>query len=821
MKREMRVCSRLSPGLVCLATAALLAAAPAAAQLQETPERLIRIGFVIDGPAEGNETILTTYKREIAELLKDEYDVRFPPEKTLVADWTASGVKGAVDELLSDPAVDFVVALGLIASQDLGRRGPLPKPSVAAMVVDPELQSLPMETREVPLAARETETIDASGVENFTYITTGARLVEEVRVFRRLAPFRRLAVLVMEGVLKIFPGLVENAREQLTAEGIEAVVVPVGASLDEALAAIPPDAGAVYVGPLPHLSKQERKRLAEALIERRLPGFSAEGVEEVELGLLATLAPATTHVRRARRVGIDIQQILEGKNAAELPVDFSRRSSLTINMATARAIGVSPPQVMLINADLFHEEVERAPRTLSLSSVVREAENVNLDLAVADRNVAAGLQLVKLARAALLPQIGISGGGIFIDKDRARLGAGQNPQHLAFGTVSASQLIYSDDVKASYDIEKRFQELRTEERAQVRLDIIQEAAESYLNVLRAKTIERVQKDNLKLTRSNLELARIRVEVGQAGREELFRWESQLAVNKRDVVDAVALRNQAAIALNRVLNRAIEEAFLIQEAGLDDPELVTSFEQLRPYIETPKAFTLFRDFMTQEAFRQSPELRQLEAAVLAQQREVTAAKRSFYVPRVGATAEGSYLGRYREGSAAPPPPFDTFFTNPYNWTLSITGSLPVFQGGAQHARLGRARQELRRVTTEREAVKLRIEERIRAILHQANASFIGIELARDAADAAWRNLELVKDRYAEGIADILTLLDAQNQALTAELRAANAVFDYLIDQTSVQRAVGRFDYYRSAQDRQEFLNRLDEYFRQAGYPVQGK
>ncbi len=815
MTWEMHLCSRLlrRPSRLGVMVCALIA--PLWGQDQKP---LVRIALIFDGPAESNQAIRATYVREITELLSDEYDVRFPPDKSATADWTAAGVKAAVDKLLSDPEVHFVVALGLISSQDLGTRGPLPKPAIATMVVDPDLQSIPMEMRAVPLAARETEEVAASGVENFTYITLGARPVDELKVFRRMVPFTRLAILTIEGTVEVFPELVQRAKQQLAAEGIEVNIIPVGSSLDEALAAIPADTEAVYVAPLPHLSSEEIRRLAQQLIDRRLPSFSATGVEEVELGLLATLAPRTTHVRRARRVGIDLQRILSGEPAAGLSVEFSRRSSLTINMATARAIGVSPPQVMLIDAELLNEEPGQAPRSLSLSTVVREAENANLDLAVADRNVAAGLRLVRQARSALLPQIGISGGAVRIDKDRAQWGVGQNTEKLAFGTISATQLIYSDDVKASYDIEKRFQELRSEERAQVRLDIIQEAAESYLNVLRAKTIERVQKNNLKLTRSNLELARVRVEIGHAGREELFRWESQLAVNKRDVVDAAALRSQAEIALNRVLNRPIEELFITREAGLDDPELVTSFEQLRPYIETPRAFALLRDFMTQEALRQSPELQQLEAAVRAQRRELTAAKRSFYVPRLGAKAEGTYLGRYGVGSTALPPPLDVLFTDPYNWTISVTGSLPVFQGGAQRARLGRAREELRKVMTEREAVKQRIEERTRAVLHRANASFIGIQLARDAADAAWRNLELVKARYAEGIADILTLLDAQNQALAAELRAANAVFDYLIDQTGVQRAVGRFDYYRSAQDRQEFLNRLDGYFRQAGYPV---
>ena len=78
--------------------------------------------------------------------------------------------------------------------------------------------------------------------------------------------------------------------------------------------------------------------------------------------------------------------------------------------------------------------------------------------------------------------------------------------------------------------------------------------------------------------------------------------------------------------------------------------------------------------------------------------------------------------------------------------------------------------------------------------------------------------MVLEKYKEGVVDILVLLDAQNSALVADLLAANAIFDYLIDLMGTQRAVGRFDYYRSAQDRQQFLGRLDAYFRSVGYEV---
>jgi hypothetical protein len=53
---------------------------------------------------------------------------------------------------------------------------------------------------------------------------------------------------------------------------------------------------------------------------------------------------------------------------------------------------------------------------------------------------------------------------------------------------------------------------------------------------------------------------------------------------------------------------------------------------------------------------------------------------------------------------------------------------------------------------------------------------------------------------------------------AELVAANAVFDHMTDLMMAQRAVGRFDYFRSLDDRQRFLERLSAFFVAAGVEV---
>ena len=46
---------------------------------------------------------------------------------------------------------------------------------------------------------------------------------------------------------------------------------------------------------------------------------------------------------------------------------------------------------------------------------------------------------------------------------------------------------------------------------------------------------------------------------------------------------------------------------------------------------------------------------------------------------------------------------------------------------------------------------------------------------------------------------------------AELGAANAVFRYLFDLMQVQRATGHFDYFRSPEERQDFLQKLNQFF----------
>ena len=772
---------------------------------------VVRIGVVLDGP-EQDKTLFPLFAEEIRTLLEGEYVARFPTSKRIVGNYTTAGVRKAVDRLLADRQVDMILALGVLASNDVGRRTRLRKPVFAPFVIDAAWQGIPQQA-------------GASGVRNLSYFTSPSTLSRDLQTLREIAPFTNVAFLVQDGVLQVIPNLRANLARTVRTLNMTFTVVPVGSSAQAALAAIPSDVQAVYVTPLQQLSSAEFTRLTQGLIARRLPSFAMLGRTEVEAGLLVSLRRATDFRRLARRVALNMQRTLEGGNPAKFPVTYTRGERLTINVATARAIGVSPPWNLLAQADLLHEEdMAGVTRQLSLTSVVREAVNTNLDLEAIGYFVTAGAENIREARSGLLPQIEIVGDGRIIDDDRAKAGGGALPERQLLGAANVFQLIYDEPTWANLSIQRSLQRGREEERQVTLLDVVLEAAVNYLNVLNTKTTERIQRQNLNLTRTNLELARVRRRIGVARAAEVVRWENQIANNRRTVITVFAQRKQAEIALNRVLHRPLEERFRTEEPALDDPQLITNFATIFPYIDNPRYFEIFRNFLVQEGLATSPELRLVEAQIQAQERTVRSTKRAFWSPTV--SLRGNVTGVERDGAGDSAPrvtipggPTVAFpEDDEWNWEVGITASLPLFTGGRRSAQYKRARETLAQLQVEREATVERIATQIRTTLYKAAASYANIDLAREAARAANRNYELVLDAYRRGTLSILDLLDAQTEALNAKLDAAAAVYGYLIDLMGVQRAVGQFDFFVSASGRKLWFEKLDDFFNKAGVSV---
>ena len=73
------------------------------------------------------------------------------------------------------------------------------------------------------------------------------------------------------------------------------------------------------------------------------------------------------------------------------------------------------------------------------------------------------------------------------------------------------------------------------------------------------------------------------------------------------------------------------------------------------------------------------------------------------------------------------------------------------------------------------------------------------------------MEIVQDLYYRGAIDILTLLDAQNNALISEQLASDAIYTFLIDLLKVERAAGSFYLYQGNEESEKFFELLDAFY----------
>ena len=435
--------------------------------------------------------------------------------------------------------------------------------------------------------------------------------------------------------------------------------------------------------------------------------------------------------------------------------------------------------------------------------VALEAVAANLELRAAAIGLEAGQTAVDEARAKLLPQLDASIANTRLNDDSTAVISGAAAEQSTTAAITLSQLLYSDQVRANVTIQHYLQDNRQALKRQLELDIILEATTAYLNVLKAQTFVHIRREDMNLSRAHLELARDRQQIGVANPAEAYRWESELATARQKLLDAQSQLQQARDAVNRLLHRPLKEAFIAEPATLEDPSLIVSRKELFEYVINDRAFELMGDFMVKEGVAASPELTGLEALLAVTKRELESRRRAYWSPTV--TLQGKMTNVLDETRVA-----GLAAENDTDWSVNLNVSLPLFEGGARRARLSGSRLAFNQQLSQRDAIRERIEQRIRATLHRIRASHPSIQLSKEAASAANKNLDLVTDAYSRGAVSILDLLDAQNAALVAEESATNAVFDFLIDLMNLERSLDGFDFFLDAQGLESWLERLQRY-----------
>jgi len=288
------------------------------------------------------------------------------------------------------------------------------------------------------------------------------------------------------------------------------------------------------------------------------------------------------------------------------------------------------------------------------------------------------------------------------------------------------------------------------------------AKRAFYGYLLAKEFSGVADEALALAEKFMTNVRNLHEVGMASKFDLLRSEVQVANLKPQAIRARNSVEVAALGLKTV-------------CGIDlNTPVVVKGELAAPALDAVS------EAIVEEALAERPELRQLDYQRLMAGQSLKIARGSM-LPTLALGGAYNVWGdalNFRKGT----------WQNYYTINLSL--SLPIFNGFEARARIGQSKAMIRELDLTRQGLSEAIAFEVRqAVLNnsQARETLLSQEKNVEQAREAVRIAEL---NYAEGLATNLDVSTAQVALSQARTNYSQALYDCVISQAQLEKAVGR-------------------------------
>jgi multidrug efflux system outer membrane protein len=447
---------------------------------------------------------------------------------------------------------------------------------------------------------------------------------------------------------------------------------------------------------------------------------------------------------------------------------------------TACAVGpnysqpkVSAPNAFVeTNSSLFdHNEVERAYWTKfndpTLTQLIEDALASNHDLRIASSRLRQARALRGDSRFDLAPTVGVSG-----SRTQSRLSERQAPPG---SSIPRDQDYYDAGFDAAWELDlfgrtRRGIEARSAEvgaalaelqNAQV--SVTAEVARNYFELRGFQHQLEVAHRNADNQRQTLQITSDRLDAGRGTELDTSRARAQLSSTLATIPDLEAAVTRSILRLG-VLSGRSPDALLAQ------------LSQPQPLAPLPVTQSIGNP---EDLLRRRPDVRIAERQLAAATARVGVAVADLF-PRV------SFVGRWGFDAADRSDLGDSG-SETYAFGPSI--SWGIFD-------LGHLHQRIRQREAATDAALARYEQSVLQALEDTDASLTNYAQAlvkeqhvRESADASAQAARLARARYDSGVADFLTVLDAERTALESEDRLARSETQTATALLAVYKALG--------------------------------
>lgn len=398
----------------------------------------------------------------------------------------------------------------------------------------------------------------------------------------------------------------------------------------------------------------------------------------------------------------------------------------------------------------------RGFRSAELTSLMQEAQSVNLDIAAASARIIQADAQARITGSSLLPVV--NG-----DADVTRRKNG----------TATSVSTYTTSLSASYEIDfwgkNREAAIAAEEGANaarfdrdvVALTTLASVANAYFQVLAAQDRIRTAKSNIASAERILDAIKQRQNVGTSSALDVAQQESVLA-NQRASLPPLRLTLAQNINTLATLVGRPPESVAIAGGSLDQ-------------IAAPRV----KPGLPSQLLTQRPDIRRQEARLAAATANVGSARAQLF-PSIQLTGQGGYQSAALAALFTPQAAFST---------AAASLAQPIFDGGRLLANLDLTKaQQDELLQTYRKTVVSAFAD-VDNALESIKQNTERLRLQRKVVESSRRAFDLAEQQLRAGTADIVTVLNTQLTLFAAEDTLSQAQLSRLLAIVSLHQALG--------------------------------
>jgi outer membrane protein TolC len=405
---------------------------------------------------------------------------------------------------------------------------------------------------------------------------------------------------------------------------------------------------------------------------------------------------------------------------------------------------------------------------MTLADCISTALEANRGILDAREALAQARSGIFEARSGFMPSLALSGSYNFLEKtQKITFPGAPQPVELDFTKDYSLQLALSQPVytggrlSSSYRISTFSREIAQADLERQQADMALSVMRVFYSLLLAKESVRVAEEAIKTAEEFLRVVEARYKVGEASSFEVMRAEVEVSNLKPALIGA---KNGVALS-----GLALKNAMSIKAD--QEVTFVGSFDDKVLEVGIPDAI--------RGAIANRPELRMLKirAEIAGEGLRFAKAGR---LPTVAVTASYDFLSN------------DLSFESD-RWDKTYSGylvmSLPIFDGLKTKSQISRSLSEIKQAEIALANVQDGVELEVRSAILDLEAAFEGLRSQEKNVEMAQEGLKIANDRYVQGVATNLEVMDAQLALTRAKNYRLQALHDMNLASATLKRAMG--------------------------------